>query len=445
MLSTQSILNNSINDGAFQGYAYSYPHKTAYRKFDPPLALDELWKNDSKEALFLYTHIPFCEMRCGFCNLFTTTNPDQDLVSRYLDSLERETKIMGDIIGTHSFGKAAVGGGTPTFLSMHETERLFNIFGQLEGFQKGVPMSYEVSPATIDRAKAELLTDLGVTRISMGVQSFILEETKAMGRPQKLNQVISAIENIKHASPNTMNLDLIYGAHNQTVESWLYSLKRTLEFEPEELFLYPLYIRPLTGLGRKDFSELDNRIELYRAGRDYLEANGYQQVSMRMFQKASHQAARNLHGPEYCCQQDGMLGLGAGARSYTSATHYSSDYAVNRKSIVEIINNYCSSDDESMAFAHYGVELDSEEQMRRHLIKSLLHMPGLSVSETVELYGYSPLELMPSLRELEELELATVTDDSIILTSKGLEYSDVIGPWMGSPKVRQRMEDYLVK
>ena len=80
-------LHERLQEEPFQGYAYAYPHKTAYRHFDTPLPLRDLWAEEDKQALFLYLHLPFCEMRCGFCNLFTTVNPREGKVARYLDAL----------------------------------------------------------------------------------------------------------------------------------------------------------------------------------------------------------------------------------------------------------------------------------------------------------------------------------------------------------------------
>ena len=72
-------LEQSLRQSLYSSYAYSYPHKTAYRAFETPLPLVDAWATERKDALFLYLHVPFCEMRCGFCNLFTNANPQADL------------------------------------------------------------------------------------------------------------------------------------------------------------------------------------------------------------------------------------------------------------------------------------------------------------------------------------------------------------------------------
>ena len=122
------------------------------------------------------------------------------------------------------------------------------------------------------------------------------------------------------------------------------SIRAALRFEPEEIFLYPLYVRPLTGLGTSDKEWDDIRLNCYRQGRDYLLSQGYTQTSMRMFQRNTERETRciaSLHQePIYCCQADGMVGLGCGARSYTDDLHYSNEYAVGGKGIREILQGY---------------------------------------------------------------------------------------------------------
>src|SRR5207245_810892 len=117
----------------------------------------------------------------------------------------------------------------------------------------------------------------------------------------------------------------------------------------------------------------------YREGRDRLLAEGYDQVSMRMFRrsKSSPLAPRADCLPRYCCQEDGMIGLGCGARSYTRGLHYSLDYAVAPKGVKGIIADYLARDAAEFATAEHGFALDPDEQRRRYLLRSILNADGL--------------------------------------------------------------------
>ena len=147
-----------------------------------------------------------------------------------------------------------------------------------------IPASMEVSPKTINLEKLLLMKKQGINRVSIGIQSFIEAETKLLGRPQKQKEIENALDTIRKVDFPTLSIDLIYGGAEQTSASWRFSLARSLEWQPEELFLYPLYVRPLTGLGKKSDREWsDFRLQLYREGRDFLLNNGYEQVTMRIF------------------------------------------------------------------------------------------------------------------------------------------------------------------
>lgn len=435
-------LAERLQQHAFQGYAYAYPHKMAYRHFDPALALQPLWEREDRDALFLYVHVPFCKMRCGFCNLFTTTNPEQGMVNAYLSAIERQMETLGDVLGEHRFARGAFGGGTPTFLSEREIERLFaSVRKHLGPLAHGTPVSFEMSPETVTREKMKLLVELGVTRASMGVQSFVPDETRFLGRPQDPKQVETALDCMRTAGFRVVNLDLIYGAANQTAASWLCSLREATQHFPEEIYLYPLYVRPLTGLDKLHREPSDHREELYRIGRDFLVSRGYHQISMRLFRRAGVHAESDS-GPVYCCQEDGMVGFGPGARSYTAGVHYSSEYAVGRSGIHEIIRDYDGRTRAQFATADYGCVLDEGERRRRYVIKSLLRSSGLKRSEYLSVFGSDPVEDFPELLSLTDFGLAELTDEILILTSFGMERSDTIGPWLFSEEMQSRIGQY---
>jgi oxygen-independent coproporphyrinogen-3 oxidase len=434
----------------YAGYAYAYPHKTAYRALKPPVALRDVWAAERRDALFLYLHTPFCEMRCGFCNLFTTANPSPGFAQDYLAALRRQAARTREALGQATFARLAVGGGTPTYLDEAGLESLFDVADQTFGVDpQNIPVSVETSPLTAEAGKLRLLRERGVDRISIGVQSFVETEVKAVGRSQKTAVVEQALDRIRGAGFPTLNIDLIYGLPGQTTGSWLESLRAALRFKPEELYLYPLYVRPLTGLGRRGRkAEDDLRLACYRAGRELLLESGYRQVSMRMFQAAQ---THNADGPAYCCQNDGMVGLGCGARSYTRALHYSGEYAVGATGVREILAAYFAKaahmvkTDDAFDFVDYGFRLDGAEQRRRFVIQSLLQVEGLNVLAYRARFSSEATDDLPELARLEDHGLAARDDARLRLTEEGLEMSDVIGPALYSARVRRLMKSYQLR
>jgi oxygen-independent coproporphyrinogen-3 oxidase len=171
---------------------------------------------------------------------------------------------------------------------------------------------------------------------------------------------------------------------------------------------------------------------------------GYEQISMRMFRRADAKAATNV-GTEYSCQQDGMVGLGCGARSYARALHYSSEYAVAATGVREIIAGYVSKSDDEFDAVDYGCSLDEDEQRRRWAIKSILRTEGLDEAAYERHFGSSPLDDVPSLCELLDAELLERRDGRLVPTAEGLERSDAIGPWLYSDRAKRLMDAYEVR
>jgi oxygen-independent coproporphyrinogen III oxidase len=430
-------------ESPYQSYVYAYPHKTAYRPIEPPLDLRKLWEAEDKSALFLYLHIPFCEMRCGFCNLFTTVHPTTSLETAYLDTLKRQAKAVKAALGEASFARFAIGGGTPTYLTPDELHQIFDIAEDMMGAELAqIPISIETSPLTATPERLEVLRQRHVSRISIGVQSFLEAEVHAAGRAQKTADVHKALSHIRRTGVPTLNIDLIYGLPGQTVETWLESLQIALDYQPEELYLYPLYVRPLTGIEKLDFEWEDVRLSCYRAGRDYLLSNGYRQVSMRMF-KVAH--APQDSGPVYCCQEDGMVGLGCGARSYTRHYHYATDYAVGRKEVLQILYHYMEQQEEAFGKLVYGIQLNEDDQRRRYILKSLLHATGLSLRDYQHYFGTDALQDYPLLSYFLVQGWIAFNTDILHLTESGFEYSDALGPMFYSEHVNLRMQEFALR
>lgn len=451
---TAASLTELLRLPPYQAYSYSYPHKTAYRPLQPPRSLREVWAGEARDSLFLYLHVPFCSYRCGFCNLFALARPEPAKVERYLEQMQRQLRATCEALGEHRFVRFAIGGGTPSYLDAAQLRRLFDLVDRHASIDlQAIPAGIEVSPETVDDEKMALCRERGIDRVSMGIQSFSEAEVRALVRPQQRAVVERAIAAIRAAGIATLNLDLIYGIAGQTVASFLASIDSALEHRPEELYLYPLYVRPLTGLGRIEAKleakpgarlplqaePMDERLALYHAGRERLLAAGYQQVSMRMF-RAPH--APDIAAPAYCCQSDGMIGIGCGARSYASQLHYSSEYGVARRSVAEILDHYLERDEADFACADYGIAVGEHERRRRHAIQSLLIRPGLDRADYRRRFGGDCLEQLPQLRELFEHGLAVESEALIELTDAGLARADTIGPWLASPAIVQRMRDY---
>jgi oxygen-independent coproporphyrinogen-3 oxidase len=351
--------------------------------------------------------------------------------------------VAAALPGGAAFARAALGGGTPTYLTADELARVYDLTERAFGVDlAAIPVSVETSPATATPDRLAVLAERGATRLSIGVQSFLDAEAHAAGRPQKRAEVDRALAAIREHTRADLNVDLIYGIDRQDARTWAYSLDTALEWAPEEVYLYPLYVRPLTGLGRRARDWDDHRLDLYRQGRDHLRERGYEQVSMRMFRRADAPAA---DGPDYCCQTDGMVGLGCGARSYTSGTHYSFDYAVGVGRVRSIIADFVGRDAAGLSRAEVGYRLDGAERRRRHVLQSLLRAEGLDGDAYADRFGARPEADFPD--EFAALAVRGWLEERggaapVRLTEEGLAHSDAIGPLFFSPEVVALMAEY---
>ncbi|MEU5088950.1 STM4012 family radical SAM protein [Streptomyces sp. NPDC021356] len=437
----------------YHQYVYAYPHQKAYRlEADRPL-LTDVWAGERLDSLSLYVHIPFCEMRCGFCNLFTRTGAPEDVTRAFLSTLERQagaTRQALEANGDPRFTLAAFGGGTPTYLTADELARLCDICENVMGADLGaIPWSVETSPATATPDRLAVLAERGATRLSIGVQSFVEEEARAAVRPQKRKEVEAALTRLKEAAFPILNIDLIYGIDGQTEQSFKVSLDAALSWEPEEIYLYPLYVRPLTGLmDRHDKSTADwdeQRLGLYRFGRDHLLAAGYRQTSMRVFSRigtAAVEAAGDSSISEYN-QQAGMVGLGVGARSFTTDLHYTTDYAVAVPEVRRIIDDYIATPTDEFRRTQWSFRMDDDERRRMSVLSMLLEAEGLHTELYRGRFGSLPQDDFPAQFALLGERGWLDRDGGLLrLTPEGMAWADAIGPLFFSSRVNEAMSSY---
>lgn len=412
-------------------YMYSYPHKTAYRTFPSPVSLVPYLEQMEGRNASLYFHIPFCSHKCGYCNLFSLQTNSEETIAAYLDTLHKQAKQLAPFIGGLHFESFAIGGGTPLLLNVPQLEQLFNTAALLGVYPSRAFTSVETSPEYADTARLNVLKQVEVSRVSIGIQSFLDEELRALRRRPRGNTINQALESIREMDFPYFNIDLIYGIKGQTVESFLYSLKSALRFRPNELFIYPLYVRQGTGITERESDDIC--YQMYCAACDLLQSEGFLQTSMRRF------ILHHSEDVEVSCGDEVMLSCGSGGRSYLGDLHYATRYTVDQRCIAEEIRQYIA--DTDFTVAQNGFILSVEEQKKRFIIKNLMYYSGIDKAEYYRRFGETT-DAISIFRQLEERQWIESTSDRIRLTPEGLGYSDYIGQLFISPQIRQLMETY---
>lgn len=192
--------------------------------------------------LGLYLHIPFCRKRCKFCYFKVFTGVNADEIERYVQALCREIELVSQqpVMGSRPFRFVYFGGGTPSFLSAKQLTSLVDRLRANINWDKAEEVTFECEPGTLSESKVHALRDLGVTRLSLGVESFsdaILEEN---GRAHLSKEVYRAWEWIVAAGFPNVNIDLISGMVGETWENWRENVRKTLELSPESITIYQM-------------------------------------------------------------------------------------------------------------------------------------------------------------------------------------------------------------
>jgi oxygen-independent coproporphyrinogen III oxidase len=442
-------LRQAIAASEMATYVYSYPSKRAYRQVEPPRTLADVWVGYSG-PINLYLHVPFCGYRCSFCTLFLTTDHTPELRDEYVAALRRQISVYGELLPDVEVVSVYIGGGTPTTLTPRQFDAVFGaLHDSFPRFAPDAEVGVEGSPDTMTAETLAALLDLGVNRVSMGIQTLDEEELRRVGRGHTVGVIEQAVEAIARTGFDNVNYDLIYGLEGQTRETWLDSLSRTVDFGPQTLTLYPIVFRPLTAIAKKRardqsaFLENESKYALYDESADYLHARGFRQDSFVRFTTLDHdgyqQEAADFSGVP-------LVGLGAGARSYANSVHYGTEFAVRKPGTLGIIAGFVDHEHRPDERVGLGFVLDGDEQRRRFCILQL-SLGQLDPRAYARRFGDASSLASDFGEELDALAAEGCVERDgagvLRLTRKGLKFSNVVATLFKSPAVAA-LEDAFV-
>ncbi len=341
----------------------------------------------------------------------------------------------------------AIGGGTPTSSIRPTSTGCFATCGGPSGLADPGPDLGRDRAGTTTPDRLAVLRAHGVERVSIGVESFHGDETRAMGRPQSRKAVEAALRAIRDARIPVLNIDLIYGAAGQTPARFLSSRSRRAGLGAGGAFsLSPL--RPAADRARpaRRLHE-DDRPGMRAASRSTAPpATGFAPPAMLRSRCGCSGAGPRRYGvPPMIAPATAWWDWAPGARSYTAALHYSTAYAVGQAGIAEIVADYVARDAVRHGRADYGAWLDDEDRRRRFVLMHLLQSAGLSLLAYAGRFGTALLDDLPELASLVEAGLATLDGGTLALTEAGLERSDAIGPRLQAAGTRERMRAFALR
>ena len=238
----------------------NYPPFSQWKDENLPDVIEALNTPPGNSPLGLYLHIPFCRKRCKFCYFRVFTDKNGGEVERYVSALSREIELVSQlpVMGGRPFRFVYFGGGTPSFLSGKQLTSLVDRLRANINWDHAEEVTFECEPGTLSEPKVHTLRELGVTRLSLGVENFgdaVLEEN---GRAHLSGEVYKAWDWIQAAGFPNVNIDLISGMVGETWDNWKDTVRRTLELSPDSVTIYQMEL-PFNTVYSKDI--LGNHVE----------------------------------------------------------------------------------------------------------------------------------------------------------------------------------------
>lgn len=362
-----------------------------------------------------YIHVPFCAHRCGYCN-FTLVAGRDDLIEVYLDALERELSLLGE---PREVETLFFGGGTPTHLEPEQLRRLLQLVLTWHPLAAGYEFSVEANPVDLTREKTAVLAEQGVTRISLGAQSFQPDKLQLLERDHRRAEIERAFT-FARQQVASVSLDLIFGTPGETLDAWQSDLDAALALEPDHISTYGLTFERGTAfwgrLLKGELSPSDEAVEadMYGAAIDRLSAAGFEHYEVSNFarpgQRCRHNEVYWLGGEYYAA------GPGA-ARSIDGRRE------TNHRSTTTWIKRIRA----GLSPVQESEVLPPEDKAREALVFGLRRLEGIDRVRFVQRTGYTVDALVgEKLRQFVALGLLTDDGQQVRLTRQGLFVSDSI-------------------
>ena len=379
----------------------------------------------ANQSTALYIHIPFCRLKCSYCDFNTYAGMDA-LIPIYVDAICDEIRhYQGDseiYIETIFFG-----GGTPSLLSSELLTKIFTSINRTFKLQSDLEITLEANPGTLTKPYLDSLISLGFNRISIGAQSAITDELQLLDRLHTFNHVIESFKYATSAGFHQINLDLLYGLPNQTESSWQDTLSQVVDLRPQHLSLYALSLENGTPMlarassGTIPTPDQDTVTNMYEHAETFLALHNYTQYEVCNWTKTSnyHECQHNL---QYWLNLP-YIGIGAGAHSWYKQHRYT-----NTKLPYHYIQRINSNPDKHPLATHPGTQatiqstlIDDETEMNETMMLGLhLLVNGVSYRDFEKRFG-TKLEhqYKRTLSHLEDKGLIQIGSTNVRLTSSG--------------------------
>ena len=371
----------------------------------------------------IYIHIPFCKKKCNYCDFISFQNKNE-YIEQYINCLKKEIEesIKIENIEEIIVRTIYIGGGTPSYISSNYIVDLIKEIKEKYKITADAEITIEVNPGTVTREKLEDYYNIGINRLSIGLQSDNDEILKKIKRIHTYSEFLETYELARDIGFKNINIDLMLALPNQTIEILENTVNNIIKLKPEHISVYSLIIEEGTKLEEqvknkeiKLPNENTERI-MYNLVNEILKQNNYIQYEISNYSKPNFNSKHNLD----CWNQKEYIGFGVASHSYINMERFS-----NTENLEEYIKNI---ENEEIQKNYIINEIqDKTIQMKEYMMLGLRKIQGISISEFKQKFNENPIYLYRiELDKLVKKELIEIDFDNIKLTKKGLDFANLV-------------------
>lgn len=381
------------------------------------------------ESLSIYLHIPFCGVKCSYCAFNTYTSLDH-LIPSFVEALCSEIRCVGQGAQSYRVHTVFLGGGTPSLLSPGQIEMIVEALRAHFRVSANAEITMEANPADLSREYCAAVRAAGINRMSIGMQSANEAELRLFDRRHDNDAVIQAVQSARSGGIRNLNLDLIYGAPQQTMDTWRATLRQTLVLQPEHVSLYALSLEEGTAMrawverGKVPQPDDDLAADMYDLATEMLSEEGYVQYEISNWCKPGRECLHNL---QYWYNHD-YVGLGPGAHGFAAGVRYHV-----LRSPVRYIERMSVSSLDNLPFPRTPAIEEAHIVEREDLIAETLIMgmrltqQGIDRADFRRRFGADLLDIHgESIARHRQSGLLTVDDERVRLTERGRMLSNIV-------------------
>ncbi len=365
----------------------------------------------------VYIHIPFCIKKCFYCDFLSFPNKE-NLYEKYINCLLKEIKYFFECNKELQIKTIYIGGGTPSSIDSKYIKNIMETLNK-ENLEEA---TIEVNPGTINLEKIKTYKDIGINRLSIGLQETNNTILKQIGRIHTYEDFLSTYNLAQEVGFNNINVDLMIGLPNQKVQNIKNSLEQIIKLEPKHVSVYSLIVEENTKLEsmiKEGVLKLpDEELEryMYKYVKNFLELKGYNHYEISNFSKKGYESKHNLD----CWNQEEYIGFGLGAHSYLDNIRFS-----NTENLEEYIKNIENNDyDKNKIIQEKQNEYSKKQE---YMLLGLRKIDGISIKDFKNKFGENPIFIFRSeLNKLVTENLLEVNSDYIKLTEKGLDLANLV-------------------